>query len=35
MSAEATKHIPVAEELQDSTKAVRHGEELDLARLEP
>ena len=35
MSAEATKNISVAEELQDSTKAVRNGEELDLARLEP
>ncbi len=35
MSAEATKHISVAEELQDSTKPVRQGEELDLARLEP
>src|SRR5579871_3027951 len=35
MSAEATKHFSVADELQDSTKAVRQGEELDLARLEP
>lgn len=35
MSAEATKHFSVAAELQDSTKAVRQGEELDLARLEP
>src|ERR1700739_54735 len=35
MSAEATKHFSIAEELQDSTKAVRQGEELDLARLEP
>jgi aminoglycoside phosphotransferase (APT) family kinase protein len=35
MSAEATKNIPIAEALQDSTKAVRQGEELDLARLEP
>jgi aminoglycoside phosphotransferase (APT) family kinase protein len=35
MSAEATKNIPIAEELQDSTKPVRQGEELDLARLEP
>jgi len=35
MSAEATKHFSIAEELQDSTKAVRQGEELDLTRLEP
>jgi len=35
MSAEATKHFSVADELQDSTKAVRQGEELDLAKLEP
>jgi aminoglycoside phosphotransferase (APT) family kinase protein len=35
MSDEATKNIPIAEELQDSTKPVRQGEELDLARLEP
>jgi len=35
MSAEAAKNIPIAEELQDGTKAVRQGEELDLARLEP
>ena len=35
MSAEATKNIPIAEELQDGTKTVRQGEELDLARLEP
>ncbi len=35
MSAEGTKNIPIAEELQDSTKAVRQGEELDIARLEP
>src|SRR6185437_10764572 len=35
MSAEATKHFSVADELQDSTKAVRLGEELDIARLEP
>jgi aminoglycoside phosphotransferase (APT) family kinase protein len=35
MSAEATKHFSIADELRDSTKAVRQGEELDLARLEP
>jgi aminoglycoside phosphotransferase (APT) family kinase protein len=35
MSAEATKNIPIAEDLQDSTKAVRQGEELDLVPLEP
>ena len=35
MSAEATKNLPVAENLQDSTKPVREGEGLDLARLEP
>ncbi|MGZ4897102.1 MAG: phosphotransferase family protein, partial [Candidatus Angelobacter sp.] len=35
MSAEATRNFPIAEELQDGTKPVRQGEELDLARLEP
>src|SRR6476619_7432689 len=35
MSAEATKNLPVAENLQDRAKPVREGEELDLARLEP
>ena len=35
MSAEATKNFPVADALQDSSKPVREGEELDLARLEP
>src|SRR6478609_4741067 len=35
MSAEATKNLPVAEALQDGTKPVREGEELDLAKLEP
>src|SRR5476651_1013548 len=35
MSGEATKNFPVAESLQDSSKPVREGEELDLARLEP
>jgi aminoglycoside phosphotransferase (APT) family kinase protein len=35
MSAEATKHFPIADALQDSTKAVRQGEELEPARLEP
>src|SRR6476646_6922552 len=35
MSAEAAKNFSIADELQDSTKAVRQGEELDLARLEP
>ena len=35
MSAEATKNLPVAENLQDGAKPVREGEELDLVRLEP
>jgi aminoglycoside phosphotransferase (APT) family kinase protein len=35
MSAEGTKNISIAEEMQDSTKSVRQGEELDLPRLEP
>lgn len=35
MSAEATNNLPVAEALQDGTKAVRAGEELDSSRLEP
>ena len=35
MSAEATKHFSVADELQDSTKTIRQGEELDLAKLQP
>src|ERR1700704_5916175 len=35
MSGEATKNFSVTESLQDSTKPVREGEELDLARLEP
>src|SRR5258708_18770064 len=36
MSAEASKHnFPVADALLDHSKAIRAGEELDLARLEP
>ena len=35
MSAEAAPNLPIARELQDSSRAVRAGEELDLARLEP
>src|SRR4030081_634379 len=35
MSAEATKNFPIADALQDSTRPVRQGEELDLDRLEP
>lgn len=35
MTAEAAQNFPIAEALQDSSKAVRAGEELDLARLEP
>jgi aminoglycoside phosphotransferase (APT) family kinase protein len=35
MSGEATKNFPVADSLQDSSKPVREGEELELARLEP
>jgi aminoglycoside phosphotransferase (APT) family kinase protein len=35
MSAEAIKNFPIADALQDSTKPVREGEELDIARLEP
>src|SRR5436309_719980 len=35
MSAEAIKNFPVAETLQDGSKPIRDGEELDLARLEP
>ena len=35
MADEATNNSAVAESFQDSTKAVRKGEELDLARLEP
>ena len=35
MSAEATRNFPIADALQDGTKPVRQGEELDLARLEP
>src|SRR5438270_8696628 len=35
MSAEATKNLPVGENLQDGAKPVREGEELDLVRLEP
>jgi aminoglycoside phosphotransferase (APT) family kinase protein len=35
MSAEATKNFAVADSLQDSSRPVREGEELDLARLEP
>ena len=35
MSAEATNNFSVADTLQDSSKPVRQGEELDLARLEP
>jgi aminoglycoside phosphotransferase (APT) family kinase protein len=35
MSAEATRNFPVANALQDSSKPIRSGEELDLTRLEP
>jgi len=35
VSAEATPNITAAESLQDSSAAIRAGEELDLARLEP
>src|SRR6478672_7467419 len=35
MSAETANNFSIADELQDSTRAVRQGEELDLARLEP
>jgi aminoglycoside phosphotransferase (APT) family kinase protein len=35
MSAEAAPNLPIAKELQDSSRAVRAGEELDLAQLEP
>jgi aminoglycoside phosphotransferase (APT) family kinase protein len=35
MAAEATPNPSVAQELQDNSRAVRAGEELDLARLEP
>src|SRR5215475_4026110 len=35
MSAEAAQNIPIAEALQDSSRPVRAGEELDVARLEP
>src|SRR5580765_936390 len=35
MSAEATRSFPVDNALQDSSKPIRSGEELDLARLEP
>lgn len=35
MSAEATKNFPIADALQDSTKPVRQGEDLDLTRLGP
>lgn len=35
MSAEAASNLPIARELHDSSKPVRAGEELDLARLEP
>jgi aminoglycoside phosphotransferase (APT) family kinase protein len=35
MSAEAAPNIPIAEALQDSSRPVRAGEELDVARLEP
>ncbi len=35
MSAEATNNFSVADTLQDGSKPVRQGEELDLARLEP
>jgi len=35
MTAEAAHNLPVAEGLQDSSRPVRAGEELDLARLEP
>jgi len=35
MSAEATRNSSVADALQDGTKPIREGEELDLARLEP
>jgi aminoglycoside phosphotransferase (APT) family kinase protein len=35
MTAEAAKNTPVPEALQDTSRPVRAGEELDLARLEP
>jgi aminoglycoside phosphotransferase (APT) family kinase protein len=35
MSAEAAQNFPIAEALQDSSRPVRAGEDLDLARLEP
>lgn len=35
MSAEATNNFSVADSLQDGSKPVRQGEELDLSRLEP
>jgi aminoglycoside phosphotransferase (APT) family kinase protein len=35
MAAEPAHNLPIAEALQDSSRAVRPGEELDLARLEP
>jgi aminoglycoside phosphotransferase (APT) family kinase protein len=35
MATEAAQNSPIAEGLQDSSRAVRAGEELDLARLEP
>ncbi|HET9839546.1 MAG TPA: phosphotransferase family protein [Candidatus Angelobacter sp.] len=35
MPAEAAHNLPIAEALQDSSRPVRAGEELDLARLEP
>jgi hypothetical protein len=35
MSAEGVNTFYIADGLQDSTKPVRQGEELDLARLEP
>jgi aminoglycoside phosphotransferase (APT) family kinase protein len=35
MSAEAAQNIPIPEALQDSSRPVRTGEELDVARLEP
>src|ERR1051326_4089018 len=35
MSAEAAQNIPIPEALQDSSRPVRTGEELDVERLEP
>src|SRR5229473_2915029 len=35
MSTEGTKNFSIADALQDGTRPVREGEELDLSRLEP